>query len=72
MLTSVPTEDAFDKWFVLGSADAVAARSFSTEEIVDAHRRGALADRNVVYHRFEGRRDAITVKELVDRANAKK
>jgi len=72
ILAPVPTEDAFDKWFVLQSADAVATRSFSTEEVIDAHRRGVLTDRTVVYHRFSGRREALTVKELVERAQEKK
>lgn len=71
ILARVPTEEEFDRWFVLGSADAVASRSFSTEEIVAAHGRGALKDRTVVYHRFGSRRDSLTVKELVERSRAK-
>lgn len=58
----------FDRWYVLASADAMAGRSYSTDEIVEAYGRGALHDRTVVYNRFSSRRDGLTVAELVKSA----
>lgn len=65
-------DDPQARWFVFQSADAVASRSFSTAEIVELHDRGALRDQTVIHHRFESRRQGITVGELVARVRAKK
>ncbi len=49
----------------------MANRSFSTEEVMTAYERGVLKDRTVIYHRYQSRREAITVKELVARVRSK-
>ena len=66
------TEQSFDKWYMLKSADAMASRSYSTDEILEAYNNGDLSDRIVIYNRFESRREAITVKDLVARERNKK
>jgi hypothetical protein len=55
----------------LQSADALAFRSYTTDEIVQAWEQGVLKDRTVIYDRYGSRRDAITVKDLVDRTRKK-
>ena len=72
ILGFVATEQSFDRWYILKSADAMASRSYSTQEIVEAYESGDLSERIVIYHRYESRREAMTVKDLVARERNKK
>lgn len=56
---------AFERWYILRSADAMASHSYTTEDIVTLKARGALSERAVVYPMLGGRREAITVAELI-------
>ena len=66
------TEEASDRWYVFQSADAVATKTYSTAEILELYRRGAFTDRTVIHHKHDGRREAITVKDLAAREKYKK
>lgn len=65
------TEQSFDKWFVLKSADAMASRTYTTAELVNAYNSGDLAERTVIYNRYGSRREAMMLKDLVARERNK-
>jgi hypothetical protein len=71
ILPVVTKPQSFDRWYVLQSADAMAFRSYTTDEIVQAWEQGVFKDRTVIYDRYGSRRDAITVKDLIDRTRKK-
>lgn len=68
---TVSHDDSHARWYVFQSADATASRTYSTEEILELFVRGALSEKTVIHHKFDNRRQAITVRDLVQRTKKK-